>query len=176
MKKTALKSLIFTLSMLPIFTHASVNIAAGMTYMMTHNSGENWQDELSLQPEIQLTFDRKISTSWRLGTGLSYVAQRLPGHTDSRNILLFKVANFSYQLTPKWRVGFSGNMGRYERLYPGFGYGLSFSTQYQFTENWAVAMELNGLQSDISGTLPQESGINERDTLIWTSLLLKRSF
>ena len=160
----------------PSFAAWQPEVAFGGAYLYTHNSGELWEDDYSLLPDIQFNIFRELDENWKFGTGVSLLINDLSFKEDSRNVLQLRLANFNYQLSQDVSTGVFFTVGKYFRKYPSFGYGVGFNGDYKLSADWKLSLDVNWLGVDSSGSVPQDAGITNKDTLIWSSLLVKYSF
>ncbi|MBY6186829.1 outer membrane beta-barrel protein [Marinobacter hydrocarbonoclasticus] len=152
------------------------NLGVGASVIYHSNSGGSQSEEFSdttVRPNIQVGIVRPISERWTMGTGLELVADDVVSWGNSGNLLMWRIGEFTYQLSEDWALSFYGGAGRYYRETNGYGYGLGAGAHYRLSSSWELSVELSyvGTDTSINKAVPFK-----RDKFGWGSTMLRYRF
>ncbi|MBW3138203.1 outer membrane beta-barrel protein [Ferrimonas balearica] len=152
------------------------NLGVGGSVFYQSNSGGEQSPEYtdtSFRPNLQVGIERAINERWTMGTGLELLVEDAIDWGNSGNLLMWRIAEFGYQVSDNWSLSFYGGAGRYYRETSAYGYGLGAGAQYQLNANWALSFELSyvGTDTSINDAVPFK-----RDKFGWGSTVLRYRF
>lgn len=149
-------------------------VGAGASYMHHRQRGIDIEEN-KVRPTLQLGVMREINQDWSMGTGVDVLVKDIASWGNSGNLLMWRVANFEYQINPNWAINGYGGAARYYRETSAWGYGLGGGVQYYLNDQLSIAADVNWTDTDTSDNWNTELTHN-KDLFVWGTVALRYRF
>ena len=151
-----------------------VEVGLGVARLERQNGDAAW--DVSYRPDLELGLARALGTHGRFGCGVAVLPRVRGSSRRSGNLLLLRVADYTWTPGRVWSFRLRGGFARYSREHPSFGFTAGCALERALGPDSGLSLACDWVKADQSTSVPADPGKDPKDSFHAVALVWCRRF